>query len=78
MRKELMETSRNELLKDADTRNILVDDMLSEMDVESLERSALYYLIGKHKPDCVIDCVNTATAIAYQNVYANVSKIRKK
>lgn len=76
VRKELMETPRNELLKDADTRKILVDDMLSEMSVESLEKSALYYLIGKHKPDCVIDCVNTATAIAYQNIYANVSKIR--
>ncbi len=77
VRKEFMATPRWELLKNKDTRKLLIDDMTSELDSESLESTALYHLFDKHRPDCVIDCINTATAIAYQNVYGNVAKIRK-
>jgi len=68
VRKEFMETPRWKLLKRKDTRNLLIDDMTFELDSESLKSTVLYHLFKKHKPDCVIDCINTATAIAYQNV----------
>ena len=77
VRKEFMEIPRWKLLKSKDTRNLLIDDMTSELDSEALKSTALYYLLEKHKPHCVIDCINTATAIAYQNIYGNVSEIRK-
>ena len=77
VRKEFMETPRWELLKNKEMRSLLIDDMTSELDSESLKLTALYYLLDKHKPHCVIDCINTATAIAYQNVYGNVAEIRK-
>ncbi len=31
--------------------------------------SALYQLIDRYKPDVVVDCINTATAISYQDVF---------
>src|SRR3954454_2094883 len=30
-------------------------------------KSALYQLIERHQPDVVVDCINTATAISYQD-----------
>ncbi|NJL29798.1 MAG: DUF3516 domain-containing protein, partial [Thermoanaerobaculia bacterium] len=40
--------------------------MLAESD---LERFALFRLLQEVRPDVVIDCVNTATGIAYRNVF---------
>ena len=31
--------------------------------------SALYQLIDRYKPDVIVDCINTATAISYQDVF---------
>lgn len=31
--------------------------------------SALYQLIERHKPTVIVDCINTATAISYQDVF---------
>ncbi len=31
--------------------------------------SALYQLIDRHKPTVIVDCINTATAISYQDVF---------
>ncbi len=31
--------------------------------------SALFQLIDRHKPDVIVDCINTATAISYQDVF---------
>ena len=57
VRKDYMETPRADLLKNRETRKMLVEDMISDLDTESLESSAFYHIIGKHKPDCIIDCV---------------------
>ncbi|HEX9162247.1 MAG TPA: hypothetical protein VF980_11120 [Thermoanaerobaculia bacterium] len=32
-------------------------------------QSALYQLIERHKPTVIVDCINTATAISYQDVF---------
>src|ERR1051326_6792396 len=32
-------------------------------------KSALYQLIERHEPDVVVDCINTATAISYQDEF---------
>lgn len=76
LRSKHMKTGRPEMLKDTDSRGLLLDDMMSEMDSDFLKSTALYYLFDKYKPECVIDCINTATAIAYQNIFGNVRKIR--
>jgi hypothetical protein len=51
---------------------VLFDQLFDEIfspDPESYKQSALYQLIDEHKPDVVVDCINTATAISYQDVY---------
>lgn len=57
-------------------RNIVIDDIYNELTDEILSNSALYSLIQECKPDAVIDCVNTATAIAYQDIYKGVNTVR--
>jgi hypothetical protein len=47
----------------------VADDMLGELTEEILTSSTLYRLISEYQPDILVDCVNTATALAYQNVY---------
>ncbi len=47
----------------------LVDDNLNELSEEILSESTLYKLIAQHRPEIIIDCINTATALSYQNIY---------
>lgn len=65
------DTHRETLLQNNDSRLGLVEDIIDELDTDVLENSALYRLLQEHKPDAVIDCINTATAIAYQDVYSS-------
>lgn len=69
---------REDILKDSEKRRILVDDCIDELNTEILHTSALYDVLITYKPDAVIDCINTATAIAYQDIYAGARKILKE
>ena len=69
---------REDILKDSEKRRILVDDCIDELNTEILHTSALYDVLITYNPDAVIDCINTATAIAYQDIYAGARKILKE
>lgn len=69
VRHELKDMKREDILDDPRLRAMLVDDMLDELHEEALTRTALYQLIQKHKPDIIIDGINSATAIAYQDIF---------
>ncbi len=69
--------TRNEW-KDDNFRDVLdtdagrkgyIGDVFDELDQKILNESALYTMITESKPDIVIDCINTATAIAYMDIY---------
>src|SRR5207253_9166142 len=50
----------------------LYDRMFDEIfspDPESYKGSALFQLTDRHKPDVIVDCINTATAISYQDSF---------
>lgn len=47
----------------------VVDDNLNELTDDILSESTLYRLITEHRPEIIIDCINTATALSYQNIY---------
>ncbi len=66
---ELARGERALQLDDAATRGLLVEDVFGDLTEEVLARSFLVQLLEKHRPDAVVDCVNTATAFAYQDVY---------
>ena len=42
----------------------------AQLDDESLHRFRLYRLLAEARPDVVVDCVNTATCIAYRDMFS--------
>lgn len=73
---------RVRVLADQESRQRLVSDILQELDEDILHSSLLHQLIlgsfpglGGSGADIVIDCVNTATAVAYQNVYQSAQRL---
>jgi hypothetical protein len=69
---------RSELLQDAQTRQRVLDDIYGELTEEVIERSALCSLLTRWKPEIVVDCINTATAFAYQNVFDSAAQLRAR
>ncbi len=74
-RTEWKDMPREELLVNDASRSGLIHDVIDELDDRILSESALYSLLQQSKPDAVIDCVNTATAIAYQDIYSSSRSI---
>jgi hypothetical protein len=60
--------TRSQLMESSELRASLFDDVFHDFD-SAYERSQLTKLILEHKPDVVVDSINTATAISYQDVY---------
>ncbi len=60
-------TPRSNLLDDSRNRNMLYDDLFGNME-DAYQNSQLVKLILKHKPDVIVDSINTATAISYQDI----------
>ncbi len=58
---------RGRLVEHAEHREALYEDLFGDIDA-AYERSVLVRLVREHRPDVIIDCINTATAISYQDV----------
>ena len=76
VREGLKDHDRSELLEDRETRRAIIEDTMHELSGEILENAFLYRLLVEQRPDVVIDCINTATAFAYQDVFYSVRKIQ--
>ncbi|AEB11973.1 short-chain dehydrogenase [Marinithermus hydrothermalis] len=63
------DTPRHELLANPRTRREVIRAFLDDLSTVGVERFYLHTLIQRHKPDIIVDAINTATGIAYQNVY---------
>lgn len=77
VRNEFKDKNRGEVLSDPRTRKILMTDTMEELTDEILENSSVFHLFSEFKPQVIIDCINTATAIAYQDVYTTYRSINK-
>jgi NAD(P)-dependent dehydrogenase (short-subunit alcohol dehydrogenase family) len=73
---KLKDKTRREVLEDPGARGDLIDDLYGELNEDVVNRSALGALLLRHKPNIVIDTVNTATAFAYQNIFDLATSIR--
>ncbi|NNK63558.1 MAG: short-chain dehydrogenase, partial [Gemmatimonadetes bacterium] len=67
---------RGEVFADDAARSLLVDEVYGELTLEVLERSALGRLLLDDRPDVIVDCINTAGALAYQNAFASALELR--
>ncbi|HYM61000.1 MAG TPA: hypothetical protein VEZ11_08915 [Thermoanaerobaculia bacterium] len=59
---------RSELLENRELYDTLFDEIFST-DPDTYKGSALFQIIDHYRPDVVVDCINTATAISYQDVF---------
>jgi hypothetical protein len=67
VRSEFVHTARPELLNSTQNRDALYDDLFGSFE-DAYQSSQLVRLILKHKPDVIVDTINTATAISYQDI----------
>jgi len=78
VRHELKDKPREEILGDPSCRQMLIEDILDELTEDVLKRSSLYQLLITYRPEIVIDCVNSATAIAYQDIFQSSRDVLQK
>lgn len=76
VREEFQHERRADLLSSKTRRDDLYEDLLGDFH-DAYRRSRLVQLILQYKPNVIVDSINTATAISYQDVYA-ASVIAKK
>lgn len=83
-RYEYKDLNRNDIINDPVKRKKTIEDIVLELNDQILKESCIYKMLEKFKPDVIIDCINTATSIAYQNIYKayfdilNISQSKEK
>jgi len=77
LRQEWKDQNKLDLLKNPEIRKVLIDDIIEELNDEILKAQSLYQLITFYKPSIIIDSINTATGIAYQNIYSVGRDVKK-
>ncbi len=73
----LKDRPRREILADPQARALLVEDLYGEMTDEVFRRSALGQLLLEVRPQVVVDSINTAGALAYQNFFQSALDLRE-
>ncbi|MEE8488142.1 MAG: short-chain dehydrogenase, partial [Gemmatimonadota bacterium] len=76
LRPDRREESRSEMLRTDDGRAEILDDLFGGLREEDFRRSLMFDMIDRFRPEIVIDCINTATAIAYQDLFTSAANIR--
>lgn len=65
--KELIYTPKENLMRNSLNADLLLDFYFSYLSDKLLENSSLYQIIKKWKPNIIIDAINTATVVGYQD-----------
>ena len=68
---------RDTVLDDPDARGMMLDALFGPLSAQAVERDTLGEMILRHRPHIVVDCVNTATAFAYRNVFKSAAALRE-
>ncbi|MGD8807686.1 MAG: hypothetical protein PVH65_17680, partial [Chloroflexota bacterium] len=69
VRDEFSLERRRRLLQSPVRRRMLYEDLFGDIQ-GAYQRSALVQLVLRYRPDVIVDSINTATAISYQDVEA--------
>jgi NAD(P)-dependent dehydrogenase (short-subunit alcohol dehydrogenase family) len=70
-------SSREEIYADDEARGRFIDDLYGELTDGVFERSALGTLLVQTRPEVVVDSVNTAGALAYQDAFRSAGTLRR-
>ncbi|MCG8608565.1 short-chain dehydrogenase [bacterium] len=60
---------RDEIIENSENRNRLIADNLEDLSEDILQHSYLFQTIERFRPHILVDCINSATAVAYQDVF---------
>jgi NAD(P)-dependent dehydrogenase (short-subunit alcohol dehydrogenase family) len=66
---DLKDRPRREVYTDDALRSRLLEGLVDTLSEAAASEYFLYQLVTREQPDVIVDCVNTATGIAYQDVY---------
>lgn len=77
-RREMKDKTLFDVSKDHDLLRKVVDDNMHELTEEILTSSLLFNVITEHRPDIIVDCITTATALAYRNVYHQYEELSQE
>lgn len=81
VRWEFKDWSWDRILADDRARDLLLHDLFEEMTgdhkQEILEAATLARMLAHHRADVVVDCINTATAFAYRDIYQSARELRE-
>ncbi len=72
---DLQGKPRGELVRDSKLFDELFRDIFAP-DADAYEGSFLRNMLIEYRPDVVVDCINTATAISYQDVFTTSRKVK--
>jgi len=78
VRYQLRERPREEILADAQMRRRIMLDCIERLSEEILTASTIYKLVETHKPHLIIDCVNSATGLAYQDSFTGSARVLRE
>ena len=73
----LKTAGRDQVLDDPQARGAMLDALFGPLGMEAVERDTLGEMVLRHRPHIIVDCVNTATAFAYQNVFKSAASLRE-
>jgi len=68
--------SRGEILGDPQRRKALLDFTFGNFDA-AYKSNHLAVIIRRHRPDAIVDCVNTATGISYQDIFESTAALQE-
>ena len=60
------------------SRREKIRTQIAQLDDEALSSFRLYQVLAESRPDIVIDCVNTATGIAYRNIFGAAEEVLRQ
>lgn len=78
VRHELKDMKREEILASERYRAMLIEDVVEELTEPILRRSTLFKLLQEYRPEVIVDCINSATAIAYQDIFQTARAVLKE
>jgi hypothetical protein len=71
----MADLGRGEILGDPGLRRRLLDFLYGDFEL-AYRDNHLANLIAEHRPEVIVDCVNTATGLSYQDVFSGVDTLR--
>jgi len=73
----LAHQTRGAIMADSEKRTFLLEALYDGFD-EAYTDNHLVRMIQTHRPDVIVDCVNTATGLSYQDIFDGAAKVRER